>query len=118
MDEDFGVIKVDIRNAFNLASHQILLFECEKHFPKLLPWVSRCYSKHPFLWHSMGSLTSESGVQPGDPLGPLLFSLVLNILVLVSSSGLAPATSQHLFDAVGKEYGDILGTSIQPSSKY
>ena len=29
----------------------------------------------------MGTLTSECGVQQGDPLGPLLFCLVLNILV-------------------------------------
>ena len=43
MDEDFGFL---MRNAFNLASHQILLSECEKHFPELLPWVRWCYSKH------------------------------------------------------------------------
>ena len=27
---------------------------------------------HPYLWHMMGNLTSECGVQQGDPLGPLL----------------------------------------------
>ena len=31
--------------------------------------------------HPMGTLTSECAVQQGDPLGPLLFCLVLNILV-------------------------------------
>ena len=40
----------------------------------------------PFLWHPLGCLTSEQGVQQGDPLGPLLFSLVLNILVSAISS--------------------------------
>ena len=71
-----------MRNAFNLASRQAMLSECKMHFPELLSWVSWCYGEHPLLWHFMGSLTLESGVQQGDPLVPLLFSpLVLNILV-------------------------------------
>ena len=41
-----------------------------------------CYGHHPLLWHSLGCLSSESGVQQRDPLGPMLFSLVLNILVM------------------------------------
>ena len=33
-------------------------------------------------WHSTGKLTSEAGVQQGDPLGPFYFTLVLHHLVL------------------------------------
>ena len=50
--------------------------------PELLPWVSWCYSHHPLLWHTSGVLHSEDGVQQGDPLGPLLFALVLHKLVM------------------------------------
>ena len=37
-----------------------------------------CLVFHPFLWHSMGQLTSQSVVQQGDSLGPFLFTLVLH----------------------------------------
>ena len=36
---------------------------------------------HPLLWHSLGQLSSEAGVQQGDPLGPLFFALVLHNVV-------------------------------------
>ena len=41
--------------------------------PELLPWASWCYGSHPLLLHSLGQLSSEAGVQQGDPLGPFFF---------------------------------------------
>ena len=39
--------------------------------------------QHPVLKHTLGNLTSESGVHQGDPKGPLLFSLILNAVIKV-----------------------------------
>ena len=81
MSGDFVVCKVDMSNAFNRVSRQAVLDECSSFFPELLPWVSWCYGSHSILWHSMGKISSQSGVQQGDPLGPMLFALVLHKLV-------------------------------------
>ena len=37
LEEDFGVLKVDMKNAFNQVSRRALLSECAEHFPELLP---------------------------------------------------------------------------------
>lgn len=78
---DFVVLKVDFANAFNSISRTALLAQCRALFPDLLPWVQWCYGDQPFLFHSLGVLRSCVGVQQGDPLGPLLFCLVLHVLV-------------------------------------
>ena len=81
LNGDFVVFKVDMLNAFNMVSRQAVLDECATFFPELLPWVSWCYGSHSSLWHPMGQVSSQSGVQQGDPLGPMLFALVLHKLV-------------------------------------
>ena len=38
-DEDFAVLKVDLKNAFNLVSRQAFLDKCAFVLPNLLPWA-------------------------------------------------------------------------------
>lgn len=76
-----ALLKIDFKNAFNLVSRQAVLDECAKRFPSILPFVSWCYLQRPILRHRLGPFWSCSGVQQGDPLGPFLFSLVLQVLV-------------------------------------
>ena len=77
-DPDFAVIKINMQNAFNLVSRDVVLLnqQCFLHFPEIYPWTCWCYSQHPKLWHPVGLISSASGVQQGDPLGLLLFALV------------------------------------------
>ena len=85
-DEDFVALKIDLRNAFNLVSRQAFLDKCAAHFPEVLPWALWCYWQHPVLWHPLDIISSETGVQQGDLLEPLLFSLVLHRVVSTIAS--------------------------------
>eukprot|EP00973_Karenia_brevis_P032028 4419868-Karenia_brevis.AAC.1 len=45
--------------------------------PGLSSWTEWCYTEPSHLFFGTHTISSESGVQQGDPLGPLLFSLAL-----------------------------------------
>ena len=85
-EQDFVVFKVDFKNAFNLASRARILALVMEHFPEIARWAHWCYGQpggeDPMLWFAEWVLASKEGVQQGDPLGPLLFSLVIQKLIV------------------------------------
>ena len=86
-----------------------VLKQCAIHIPELLPRVSWCYSQHQYLWHPMGKLISASGVQQGDPLGPLLFALVLNDTVTKIAQDPLCGSLQSNFWYLGTKVSTVKG---------
>ena len=75
-NEKAGLLQIDFKNAFNSITRSSVLDAARKFIPSLAP-SSFCYSQHSKLFFKTTHIQSESGVQKGDPLGPLLFSLGL-----------------------------------------
>ena len=73
---------VDLDNGFNTGDRWVLLEEVKAHFPQLYPWAVTCYGQHSHLKFGDQRLSSQAGVQQGDPLGPLFFALLLQPVLL------------------------------------
>ena len=64
----------------NVVSLTPFLRGGEEHFPTLLTWVYYCYGGElAYLPTGETFLRSITGVQKGDPLGPLLFDLSTSV---------------------------------------
>ena len=78
MGPDQVLVKLDFINAFNSVRRDAVLEAVALHVPELLAFTKSAYGAPSILQFGGEQVLSEEGVQQGDPLGPLFFSLALN----------------------------------------
>ena len=85
---DHLLLKLDFKNAINCLRRENMLSAVSVSAPELLKFVYSAYSVPSQLYCGDHVIQSAEGVQQGDPLGPLLFCLTIQPLVLKLTSEL------------------------------
>lgn len=102
------ILKLDFKNAFNSVYRNAVIHSVQINCPTLMPFVLQCYKDPTYLMFGEHPIRSESGVQQGDPLGPLLFcaSIHQDIVLQLQS----PLNIWYLDDGtIGGSPDEVLG---------
>src|SRR6218665_715913 len=89
MPTDSIMVKLDFKNAFNSLHRDRMLLAVEEIAPELTPYCRLAYAETTVLQFGKFTLLSRVGPQQGDRLGPLLFCLPLQPILLETGSSLA-----------------------------
>ena len=79
--EDWAVLQLDFRNAFNTVRRTAVLDGVMRRCPPAACWLASCYSTPSPLYCGQQVIPSASGVQQGDPCGPAAFAWGIQDLV-------------------------------------
>lgn len=80
-NEDCIMVKLDYSNAFNSIFRAKMIQAVKIQYPKMFAFISQCYSTKSYLCYGNNIILSEEGVQQGDPLGPLLFCIMIQPII-------------------------------------
>ena len=72
------LVKIDVKNAFNTIKRKAVLSEVHAMCPEIFNLALQSYGSRTPLFYGNRIIYSSSGVQQGDPLGPLGFALGIN----------------------------------------
>ena len=72
------LVKVDVRNAFNSVRRDVVLNVIGERCPELYAMAHQAYSSPTPLYIQDSLIESQTGVQQGDPIGPLAFDLAID----------------------------------------
>ena len=101
------ILQIDFCNAFNSIKRSEKLKTIAS---SILGFTNSCYSQPSQLFYEKFVVSSESGIQQGDPLVPLLFSLTVWPIIekIMESSPELQQHSWYLDDSVLVDSGDGL----------
>ena len=75
------LLKIDLKNAFNTIRRDKLLTAVREHLPDAYHLLHQAYGGNRLLFHGESLITSATGIQQGDVLGPGLFALTIDELI-------------------------------------
>ena len=73
---------MDLTNAFNTVEREPILSYLAEEFPEALPWAAWSLCSEAPLLSADQIVSSRTGVQQGDPLGPLFFACGIQKAIL------------------------------------
>ena len=126
MQDSWVLVQLDFSNAFNSLHRRAILDAIATRAPQLYRYCNTAYAAPSLLIFGDFEISSEEGIQQGDPLGPLLFCLCLQPILEsiieplligymddLTFGGPAPMTAQAVEDI--QRLGEPLGLHLNPS---